>query len=234
MSAQALRASKGEETRAQILDAAVQQASEAGFESLTIGTLAERTGLSKSGLFAHFGSRTELQIATLDESARRFTEAVFLPALKVPRRAEAAARDVRELGRVAGAREVARQLPDAGRLRRIRRPAWPDARGGGRAPALPRQRTRQGGADWPSTAASFAPTPTRASSSSRCSASCSPTTTRSACSATRGRRPARAPASSAWSTITCATREARIPTRGRAPLVPVCRRSHARRPAAHE
>lgn len=85
MSPQALKASKGEETRAQILDAAVQQASEAGFESLTIGTLAERTGLSKSGLFAHFGSRTDLQIAALDESARRFTEAVFLPALKAPR-----------------------------------------------------------------------------------------------------------------------------------------------------
>jgi AcrR family transcriptional regulator len=85
MSPQALRARKGEQTRTQILDAAVQQASEAGFESLTIGTLAERTGLSKSGLFAHFGSRTELQIAVLDEAARRFTEAVFLPAFKVPR-----------------------------------------------------------------------------------------------------------------------------------------------------
>jgi AcrR family transcriptional regulator len=85
MSPQALKASKGEETRAQILDAAVQQTSEAGFESLTIGTLAGRTGLSKSGLFAHFGSRTDLQIAVLDEAARRFTEAVFQPALKVPR-----------------------------------------------------------------------------------------------------------------------------------------------------
>ena len=85
MSPQALKARKGEETRAQILDAAVQQASEAGFESLTIGTLATRTGLSKSGLFAHFGSRTELQVAALDEAARRFTEAVFLPAFQVPR-----------------------------------------------------------------------------------------------------------------------------------------------------
>jgi AcrR family transcriptional regulator len=85
MSPQAVKARKGEETRAQILDAAVQQASEAGFESLTIGTLAGRTGLSKSGLFAHFGSRTELQVAALDEAARRFTEAVFLPAFKAPR-----------------------------------------------------------------------------------------------------------------------------------------------------
>jgi AcrR family transcriptional regulator len=76
---------KGEETRAQILAAAVEQASACGFESLTIGSLAEKTGLSKSGLFAHFGSKLDLQIAVLDESARRFTEAVFLPAMKVPR-----------------------------------------------------------------------------------------------------------------------------------------------------
>jgi len=76
---------KGEETRAQILAAAVEQASQGGFESLTIGTLAEKTGMSKSGLFAHFGSKTELQIAAPDESARQFTETVFLPALKAPR-----------------------------------------------------------------------------------------------------------------------------------------------------
>ena len=76
---------KGEETRAQILAAAVEQASAAGFESLTIGSLAEKTGMSKSGLFAHFGSKLELQIATLDEATRRFTEAVFMPALKAPR-----------------------------------------------------------------------------------------------------------------------------------------------------
>ena len=76
---------KGEETRAQILEAAMQMASAGGFESITIGSLAEKTGMSKSGLFAHFGSRTELQIATLDEAGRRFTEVVFLPALKAPR-----------------------------------------------------------------------------------------------------------------------------------------------------
>src|SRR4051812_12948400 len=79
------RASKGEETRAQILGAAVEQASSAGFESLTIGSLAEATGLSKSGLFAHFGSKLELQMAALDEAARQFTQTVFLPAMKVPR-----------------------------------------------------------------------------------------------------------------------------------------------------
>jgi len=76
---------KGEETRAQILQAAVQQASRCGFESLTIGMLAEKTGMSKSGLFAHFGSKQELQLAALDEAARMFTEEVFMPALKAPR-----------------------------------------------------------------------------------------------------------------------------------------------------
>jgi AcrR family transcriptional regulator len=76
---------KGEETRSQILAIAVEQASAAGFESLTIGGLAEKTGMSKSGLFAHFGSKQELQIAALDEAARQFTEAVFLPAMKAPR-----------------------------------------------------------------------------------------------------------------------------------------------------
>jgi AcrR family transcriptional regulator len=79
------RQTKGEETRAQILAAAVEQASTAGFESLTIGTLAEKTGMSKSGLFAHFGSKLDLQIAALDECARQFTEQVFLPAMKAPR-----------------------------------------------------------------------------------------------------------------------------------------------------
>lgn len=76
---------KGEDTRAKILEAALVQASEGGFESLTIGTLAARTGLSKSGLFAHFGSREELQIAALDAAANRFIETVFVPALKAER-----------------------------------------------------------------------------------------------------------------------------------------------------
>lgn len=76
---------KGEDTRAQILAAAVEQASAAGFESLTIGTLAERIGMSKSGLFAHFGSKLELQVAALEEAARQFGVAVFAPAMKAPR-----------------------------------------------------------------------------------------------------------------------------------------------------
>lgn len=77
--------SKGEQTRYAILEAALDQASEAGFESLTIGSLAERTGLSKSGLFAHFGSREDLQVAAIERAAQRFAETVFMPALKAPR-----------------------------------------------------------------------------------------------------------------------------------------------------
>jgi len=76
---------KGEHTRAAILDAALAQASESGFESLTIGSLAGRAGLSKSGLFAHFGSREELQVAAIEAAAARFAETVFIPALKARR-----------------------------------------------------------------------------------------------------------------------------------------------------
>ncbi|MEO8384955.1 MAG: TetR/AcrR family transcriptional regulator [Betaproteobacteria bacterium] len=85
MSALPLKPSKGEETRALILEAAVQHAGVHGFDALTIGVLAEQTGLSKSGLFAHFGSKEELQIATLDEAVRRYNEVAFIPALKAPR-----------------------------------------------------------------------------------------------------------------------------------------------------
>jgi AcrR family transcriptional regulator len=76
---------RGEETRAHILKAALRQASSTGFGALTIGSLATQTGMSKSGLFAHFGSKEELQIATLDESVRRFEETAMIPALAAPR-----------------------------------------------------------------------------------------------------------------------------------------------------
>lgn len=79
------RVSKGEETRNAILKAALKHASTEGFEAITIGSLAEQTGMSKSGLFAHFGSKEELQIATLDEAIRRFNEVTTLPALSAPR-----------------------------------------------------------------------------------------------------------------------------------------------------
>src|SRR5512134_2861716 len=73
---------KGEQTRQAILDAAVELASRDGLENLTIGGLAERVRLSKSGVFAHFGSREDLQIAVLREYGRRFVDGVLQPALK--------------------------------------------------------------------------------------------------------------------------------------------------------
>lgn len=79
------RLSKGQETRERILDAALGVASRSGLEGLTIGTLADVLSMSKSGVFAHFGSREELQIAVIDEYARRFMDAVFYPAIRLPR-----------------------------------------------------------------------------------------------------------------------------------------------------
>jgi len=72
--------SKGQETKSAILDEAVGIASEVGFAGLTIGQLAERTGMSKSGLFAHFGSKEELQLATIDAASAMFGELVIEPA----------------------------------------------------------------------------------------------------------------------------------------------------------
>jgi AcrR family transcriptional regulator len=74
--------SKGEATRSAILTHALGLASEVGLDGLSIGALAERAGMSKSGLFAHFGSKEELQVAVLDEAVRRFVEVVISPALK--------------------------------------------------------------------------------------------------------------------------------------------------------
>ena len=76
---------KGAQTRTLILDHAVAHASEVGLEGLSIGALAARLGLSKSGLFAHFGSKEELQLATLKAAQERFVNKVFLPALETPR-----------------------------------------------------------------------------------------------------------------------------------------------------
>jgi len=77
--------SKGERTRNTILDAAVALACVGGFESLSIGSLADRVGMSKSGLFGHFGSREDLQIAAIEAAADRFAELVYRPALDAPR-----------------------------------------------------------------------------------------------------------------------------------------------------
>src|SRR3954462_5899849 len=76
---------KGERTRAAILDAGFHIVSKSGLEGLTIGTLAEATGMSKSGLFAHFGSREEFQLAVLDQGARNFAPHVVEPVISVER-----------------------------------------------------------------------------------------------------------------------------------------------------
>lgn len=64
-------AEKGDHTRARILDEAMRLASRSGLEGLSIGTLAGALGLSKSGLFAHFGSKQALQVAVLEHAAAR-------------------------------------------------------------------------------------------------------------------------------------------------------------------
>ena len=76
---------KGEQTRVAILDEALDIASKLGLEGLTIGSLADATGMSKSGLFAHFGSREDLQLAVLEHAARRYGEQVLMPVLKIER-----------------------------------------------------------------------------------------------------------------------------------------------------
>jgi AcrR family transcriptional regulator len=76
---------KGEATRAAIVDAALAMARRDGLEGLTIGALADSLGMSKSGVFAHFGSREELQLAVLQEYAARFIDEVLRPALREAR-----------------------------------------------------------------------------------------------------------------------------------------------------
>ena len=77
--------SKGQQTKAAILDEAVGIASRVGFNALTIGQLAESTGMSKSGLFAHFRSKEALQLDTLHRAQERFNDLVIRPALSAPR-----------------------------------------------------------------------------------------------------------------------------------------------------
>ena len=73
---------KGELTRASILNTALQVAGCEGLEGLTIGSLAEKMHMSKSGVFAHFGSREELQLAVLHLYQDEFTREVFFPSLQ--------------------------------------------------------------------------------------------------------------------------------------------------------
>ncbi|MCU0969823.1 MAG: TetR/AcrR family transcriptional regulator [Rubrivivax sp.] len=76
---------KGQQTRAAILEAALGLASHMGLEGLSIGALADLMQMSKSGVFAHFGSREELQISVIREYHARFEEEVFFPAIREPR-----------------------------------------------------------------------------------------------------------------------------------------------------
>jgi AcrR family transcriptional regulator len=76
---------KGELTRAAILDVALDLASRDGLEGLTIGLLADKMNMSKSGVFAHFGSREDLQIEVLKLYNHQFEQEVFYPSLKEPR-----------------------------------------------------------------------------------------------------------------------------------------------------
>ena len=77
--------SKGETTRGAIIDVALASASRIGFTALSIGGLAKEAGLSKSGLFAHFKSKEELQLEVVRRAIARFVEIVIGPALKKPR-----------------------------------------------------------------------------------------------------------------------------------------------------
>src|ERR1700759_3558055 len=74
----------GERTRSAILHTAVSLATVDGLEGLSIGNLAAAIGMSKSGLYAHFGSKQELQLATVEEAGRVFTDEVVRPALAAP------------------------------------------------------------------------------------------------------------------------------------------------------
>ncbi len=72
---------KGQQTKQAIVDAALGLAAQIGLEGLSIGALAEVTQMSKSGVFAHFGSREELQISVIREYYAQFADEVFFPAM---------------------------------------------------------------------------------------------------------------------------------------------------------
>jgi AcrR family transcriptional regulator len=78
------RLRRGDDTRRAVLAKAVETASLHGLEGLSIGGLATELGISKSGLFAHFGSKEELQLATVRAARRIYSEVVVEPALRVP------------------------------------------------------------------------------------------------------------------------------------------------------
>ncbi len=76
---------KGQQTKQAIVDAALGLATQIGLEGLSIGVLAEVMRMSKSGVFAHFGSREELQISVIREYFNRFEQEIFAPAMQEPK-----------------------------------------------------------------------------------------------------------------------------------------------------
>jgi AcrR family transcriptional regulator len=76
---------KGQRTREAILDEAARLATVVGLEGLSIGELARATGMSKSGLYAHFGSKLDLQLATIEHARQTFVVEVLRPALQAPK-----------------------------------------------------------------------------------------------------------------------------------------------------
>jgi AcrR family transcriptional regulator len=79
------RLARGARTRTAVLDAAVALATESGLDGLSLGELAERLGVSKSGLFAHWRSKEDLQLAAVDRASEQWVERIIAPALHHPR-----------------------------------------------------------------------------------------------------------------------------------------------------
>src|SRR5438034_8734746 len=78
------RRADGQQTRATILDAATRLATLEGLDGLSIGRLADEIGMSKSGLYAHFGSKEDLQLAAIETATEIFADAVIRPAREAP------------------------------------------------------------------------------------------------------------------------------------------------------
>lgn len=84
MNAKEAAVSKGDATRYALLESAREIVSRTGLESLSIGQLAEAAGMSKSGVFAHFGSKEELQVSILKYTGRTYRQQVMEPAMLLP------------------------------------------------------------------------------------------------------------------------------------------------------
>ena len=76
---------RGSDTRSQIIKTAIRLASREGLEAISLGQIATKVGMSKSGLFGHFKSKENLQLEILQTVADRFAKRVFVPAMKEPR-----------------------------------------------------------------------------------------------------------------------------------------------------